>query len=178
MGAIGMRVQTAYKNISIIHKWPTQIHPLWRLFVPYFLNDSQNDSLNETFFQKVDFIMSVMPDVCEHSADLCTALPGNLYFMLQKWHLVAKNEFAFSFRPRQKTNKLAGNMLIFHVDVTMKRLGIHLKKDSFQWFRVDSFFRETITLYTVHFQISNFAGCFHSLRAVLHTAWKIIFKNP
>ncbi len=37
--------------------------------------------------------------------------------------------------------------------------------------------RETITLYTVHFQIEHFAGCFHSLRAVLHTAWKIIFNN-
>ncbi len=23
-------------------------------------------------------------------------------------------------------------------------------------------------------QIENFAGCFHSLRAVLHTAWKLI----
>ncbi len=32
-------------------------------------------------------------------------------------------------------------------------LGIRFKNDSFQWFRVESFFRETITLYTVHFQI-------------------------
>ncbi len=37
-----------------------------------------------------------------------------------------------------------------------------------QWFRVDAFFWETITLYTVHFQIYNFAGCFHSLRDVTH----------
>ncbi len=50
----------------------------------------------------------------------------------------------------------------------MKRLGIRLKNDSFQWFSVDSFFWETITLYTVHFQISNFVRCFHSLRAVIH----------
>ncbi len=33
-------------------------------------------------------------------------------------------------------------------------------------------------LFTVHCQISNFVGCVHSLRAVLHTAWKVIFKNP
>ncbi len=50
-------------------------------------------------------------------------------------------------------NKWAGNMLIFHVDVNMKRLGIRFKNDSFQWFTVDSFFLKTITLYTVHFQI-------------------------
>ncbi len=50
-------------------------------------------------------------------------------------------------------NKWAGNMLMFHVDVNMKRLGIRFKNDSFQWFRVDSFFWETITLYMVHFQI-------------------------
>ncbi len=52
-----------------------------------------------------------------------------------------------------QTNKWAGNMLMFHVDVNMKRLGIRFKNDSFQWFRVDSLFWETITLYTVHFQI-------------------------
>ncbi len=170
------------------------------LFLSYFYlflfaQRLPNNSLNNTFFQTllymkricgdwsdwrlVDFIMPVIPDVCECSADLCTAFPGKpLFLPLQKWHLVAKNELAFYSDQHEKINKWAGNMLIFHVDVTMKRLGIHFKNDLFQWFRVDSFFRETITLYTVHFQISNFAGCFHSLRAVLHTAWKIIFKNP
>ncbi len=44
-------------------------------------------------------------------------------------------------------------MLMFHVDVNMKRLGIRFKIYSFQLFRVDSFFWEAITLYTVHFQI-------------------------
>ncbi len=53
----------------------------------------------------------------------------------------------------EKTNNWAGNMLMFHIDVNMKRLGIRFKNDSFQWFRVDSFFWETITLYTEHFQI-------------------------
>ncbi len=37
--------------------------------------------------------------------------------------------------------------------LNLKRIGIRFKNDSFQWFRVDSFFWETITLYTVHFQI-------------------------
>ncbi len=46
---------------------------------------------------------------------------------------------------REKTNKWAGNMLIFHVDINMKRLGICFKNDLFQLFRVDSFFWETVT---------------------------------
>ncbi len=40
----------------------------------------------------------------------------------------------------------------FH-DINMKWLGIRFRNDLFKWFRVDSFFWETITLYTVHFQI-------------------------
>ncbi len=35
-----------------------------------------------------------------------------------------------------------GNMLMFHVDINMKRLGIRFKNDSFQWFRVDSVLRD------------------------------------
>ncbi len=55
------------------------------------------------------------------------------------------------------------------VDINMKRLGIRFKTNgSVIQFRVNSFFWETITLYTVHFQIKKFAGCFHSLRAVTH----------
>ncbi len=34
-----------------------------------------------------------------------------------------------------------------------RHTGIGFKNDWFQWFRVDSFFREIITLYTMHFQI-------------------------
>ncbi len=53
-----------------------------------------------------------MPDkssVCEHSAALCTALPGKQLFLpLQKRHLEAKNEFAFSFRPQQKDQQVGG----------------------------------------------------------------------
>ncbi len=55
--------------------------------------------------------------------------------------------------PGLLVQQVGGNMLMFHVDVNMKRPGIRFKNDSFQWFRVDSFFWETITLYTVHFQI-------------------------
>ncbi len=85
-----------------------------------------NDSLNDSFFQTpplrdanlrwlVDwshfhFIMSVMSDkvvFVECSAALCTALPGNRYFY-RKRHLVAKNEFAFSFRPTLKDQQVGG----------------------------------------------------------------------
>ncbi len=39
----------------------------------------------------------------------------------------------------RKDQQVGGNMLMFHVNVNMKRLGIRFKNDSFQWFRVDSF---------------------------------------
>ncbi len=64
------------------------------------------------------------------SSDLCKALPGKqLFYRSKKRHIMAKN--AFLFRPTGKTNKWAGNMLIFHVDVNMKRLGIRLKNVRF-----------------------------------------------
>ncbi len=44
------------------------------------------------------------------------------FLPLRKQHLVAKNEFAFSFRPMKKTLKWVGNMLMFHVDVSMNGL--------------------------------------------------------
>ncbi len=57
---------------------------------------------------------------------------------LQKQHLVAKNEFAFSFRPTWKSkfsqvcarNKWASKMLMLHFDVSLKRLGFVFKKRS------------------------------------------------
>ncbi len=95
------------------------------LFFTLFAQRLPNDSFNYSFFQTpplrdanlwwlVDWshfhlISPVMPDkaVFVSSAVLCTVLPGKQIFLLQKWHLVAKNEFAFSFRPMQKTNKWA-----------------------------------------------------------------------
>ncbi len=57
-------------------------------------------------------------------------------FTLQK-HLVAKNELAFSFRPKRKDQHVGG------------QYWIHFKNDSFKT-RVDSFFWEKITLYILH----------------------------
>ncbi len=55
--------------------------------------------------------MPVMPDKAAFvsSAALYTALLGKpLFLPLQKQHLVAKNELAFSFRPKQKDQQLGG----------------------------------------------------------------------
>ncbi len=41
---------------------------------------------------------------------------GTAILTLQKQHLVAKNEFAFSFRPMRKDQQVGGNMLMFHVE--------------------------------------------------------------
>ncbi len=93
------------------------------------------------------------------SAALCTAATG---------------ETAIFNTPKvaPSGNKWAGNMLMFHFDINMKRLKIRFKNDSFQWFRVDSLLRDNNFIHSAHSDLK------HSLRAVLHTAWKVIFKNP
>ncbi len=49
---------------------------------------------------------------------------------LQKQHILEKNEFAFSFRLTWKDQQGAGNMLMIHVNLNMKRIGIILKGSS------------------------------------------------
>ncbi len=96
--------------------------------------------------------------VCERSATLCTAKP--LFLPLQKCHLAAKNYLHFYSDQWEKTNKWAGNMLMFHVDINMKRLGIRFKNNLFQWFRVDSFFWEKIALYMCTFRCNTLQNVF------------------
>ncbi len=95
------------------------------LFLPYLLNDSQTIRSTLNFsnpllcvvliwgdWSHFNFIMPVMPDKAtfvERSAALCTALLGKpLFLPLQKQHLVAKNEFAFSFRTTRKVQQVGG----------------------------------------------------------------------
>ncbi len=137
------------------------------LFLPYLLNDSLNDS----------FFLLCMTLICGDWSDwsisfkaafvsavlLCVQLlPGKqLFLTLQKVAPSGKEWICIFIQTNAKIkfsqvcarNKWAGNMLMFLVDVNMKWLGIRFKNDLFQLFRVDSFFWETITLYTVHFQI-------------------------
>ncbi len=54
----------------------------------------------------------------------------------------------------EKTNKWAGNMLMFHVDVNMKWLGIRFKKLLVSIIQSRLFIlRDNNFIYTVHFQI-------------------------
>ncbi len=48
----------------------------------------------------------------------------------------------FDSDQHKQTNKCVGNMLIFHIEVNMKRFGICFKNDSLQLFRVDSLLRD------------------------------------
>ncbi len=59
------------------------------------------------------------------------SVTGKLLFYAPKRHLVAKNEFTFSFRPTRKDQQVGGNMLMFHVDFNMKQFGICLKTTHF-----------------------------------------------
>ncbi len=66
--------------------------------------------------------------------------------------ITSLREGRFKFSRVCARNKWAGiNMLMFHVDITLKQLKIRFKNDSFSWLGVDSFFWKTITLYKVHF---------------------------
>ncbi len=136
------------------------------LFLPYLLNDSQTIR-SMIYFSKpllcvmlicddwsdwshFHFIMPVMSDKAAFlsSVLLCVQpLLGKLLFLpLLKQHLVAKNEFAFSFRPMRKDQQVC------KLTSTWNGLGFVLKTTHFND-SVDSFFWETITLYMVHFQI-------------------------
>ncbi len=72
--------------------------------------------------------------------------------LLHRNPLRCLREGRFKFSRVCARNKWAGiNMLMFHVDITLKQLKIRFKNDSFSWLGVNSFFWKTITLYTVHF---------------------------
>ncbi len=97
------------------------------LFLAYLLRDSQTIHSMIHLSKPLLCVTLLCSDwsisfkaVC--SVTLCTALPWK---QLQKWQQVG------------------GTMLMFDVDVSVKRLGIRFKNDSIQWFRVDSFFWET-----------------------------------
>ncbi len=117
------------------------------LFLSYLLNDSQTIHSTIHFSKPLLCVTLLCSDwsisfKAEHSVTLCTVLPWK---QLQKWHLVAKNEFAFSFKPTSGR----GNMLMFHDDF---KQGLVLKTTRFNDSESTLSF-ERITLYTEHFQI-------------------------
>ncbi len=132
------------------------------------------ENKNNNFFSTIRLLITVAPFL-----RFCTERKHCTLFCihLNKDVLFSFNQCVHTHRIRILALRRILNMLMFHVDVNMKLLGIRFKNDLFQCFRVESLFWETIALYTVHFQIEHFAGCFHSLE-LLHTAWKVIFKNP
>ncbi len=121
-------------------------------FLPYLLNDSQTIRSTIYFSKSLLCVTLICGDWCDWShfhfimpvpdkqvlwAQCCfvySVTGETAIFTAPVGHLVAKNELAFSFRPTEKTNKWAGSMLMFHVDVNIKRLGVCFKNDSFQWF--------------------------------------------
>ncbi len=139
------------------------------LFFPYLLNDSQMIGSTIHFSKPLLCVTLIYGDWSDWSISykavfvrMCTAVTGETaIFNAPKAAPSGKELICIFIQTNVKikfsqvcaNNKWAGNMLMFHVDINMKRLGIHFNNDSFQWFGVDSFFWETITLYTVHFQI-------------------------
>ncbi len=97
------------------------------LFLPYLLNDSQTIRSMINFYKPLLCVTLICGDWSDWSISfkavfvssvlLCVQpLPGKqLFLRLQKRHLVAKNEFAFSFRP---TLTSTWNGLVFVLKTT------------------------------------------------------------
>ncbi len=94
------------------------------LFLPYLLNDSQ--TIRSTINFSKPFLCLTL--ICSDWSDavfvrqccfVYSVTGETAIFNPPKVHLVAKNEFAFSFRPTRKSSFQAGNMLKFHVDVNL-----------------------------------------------------------
>ncbi len=94
------------------------------LFLPYLLNDSQMIRSMINFSKPLlcltlicgdwsdwshfHFIMPVMPCLWTQCCFVYSVAGETAILQLQKRHLVAKNEFAFSFRPTSKDQQVGG----------------------------------------------------------------------
>ncbi len=114
------------------------------LFLPYLLNNSQMIRSTILFSKPLlcvtlncgdwsdwshfHFIMPVMPDKAAFVSAVLLCVQryrGNHYFYRSKSStLWQRMNLHFHSDQCKKTNKWAGNMLMFHVDVNMKQLGI------------------------------------------------------
>ncbi len=134
------------------------INRLCILFLTYLLNDSQIICSTIHFSKPLicddryhfHFTVSVMPD---KAAFVSAVLLCVQHFRGSSKSCTQWQTMNFHSDQRKKTNKWAGNMLMFHVDVNRKRLGIRFKNNFIQWFSIDILFWETITLYTTQFQM-------------------------
>ncbi len=150
--------------------------------LPYLLNDSQTNRLTIHFFKPLLCMMLICSDWSYWShfhfimpviilqclwAQCCFvySYTGETAILpLQKWRLVAKNELAFSFRPTRKRPQVGRKYI--RVDVNMKRLGICFKKlTRFNDSELTLLLRDNDFIQGALSDL-NFAGCFHSLRAL------------
>ncbi len=114
------------------------------LFLPFLLNDSQMISVMIPFskpyanLSKFHYIMHVMPDNAVFVSVLCcfvySVTGETAVFTAPKAAPGGKERICILIQTNAKKIKCAGNMLMFHVDVNMKRLGIRFKNYSFKWF--------------------------------------------
>ncbi len=125
------------------------------LFLPYFLNNSQTIH-SAIHFSKA--LLCVTLICCDWSIGLLYHLVSRV--ILIKQCLWVQCCFVYSVTGETAiftAPKVAPTSVRQYANVScwhhMKPLVISFENNSFQWFRVDSFFRKTLTLYTVHFQI-------------------------
>ncbi len=153
------------------------------LFLPYLLNDFQ--TIRSTIhFSKPKLICGDWSDwSCFHL--ILPVMPDKEAFVSAVLHCVQR------YRGNSYLTSLKVQMCIF-IQTNAKTLTSRQICKCFiltsTWTAWDSFKKKWLVsmiqrwlfllrdnnLYTVHFQILNLAGCFLSLRAELHAAWKVI----
>ncbi len=133
------------------------------LFLPYLLMYSQTIHSKINFSKPLlcvmlicgdwsDWITPVMPDKAAFVSTVLLCVQryrGNRYFNSKR--APTGKEWICIFIQTKAKRPMSG---LQYANVSCwLRLVIRFKNDSFQWFRFDSFFWETITLYTLHFHI-------------------------
>ncbi len=135
------------------------------LFLPYLLNDSQTIRSTIHFSKPLLCVKLICGDWSIGLIFISSCL-----WCLIKQHLWAQCCFVYSVTgetailPAPKAAPSGKEWICIFIQTNAKRptsgrqyanvsCFIRFKNDSFQWFRVNSFFWETITLYMVHFQI-------------------------
>ncbi len=95
------------------------------LFLPYLLNDSQT-VLSTIHFSKPLLCVTL---ICGDWSDWSISFKAELSVV---YSVTGETAIVNAPKAAPRGNKWAGNMLMFHDDVKLKRLKIRFKNDSFQ----------------------------------------------
>ncbi len=122
------------------------------LFLPYLLNDSQTIRSTIHFSKPLLCVTLICSDWSNwsHFHFIIPVMPDKAAFVRAELLCVQRyQETAIFTTPKAPSGK---KWICIFIQTNIEKTN-KWADNMFQWFRVDSFFWERITLYTVHFQI-------------------------